>query len=37
MFLQELKNKRVERFDLRKAGKGDSYVFKLTKDWNKLW
>jgi hypothetical protein len=37
MFLQELKNKRIERFDLRKAGKGDSYVFKLTKDWNKLW
>jgi hypothetical protein len=37
MFLQELKNKRVERFDLRKAGKGDSYVFKVTKDWNRLW
>jgi len=37
MFLQELKNKRVEIFDLRKTGKGDSYIFKVTKDWNRLW
>ena len=36
MLLQELKNKHVEIFDLRKTGKGDSYVFKVTKDWNRL-
>ena len=30
MFLHELKNKHVERYDLRENQQADSYIFKVT-------